>query len=226
MYTIKVKDTDLSVSTSMEEGFKNYLLRQRTFLNDPVNVDTLDQRINDWVNLSWNGVKTTYSNLDENSQIMDIGSGLGIVDILAYQMVKGGKFHLLDSTGGYPGPHYYSEDYRFYNNWIVTENIIKSTNCNKDDFIFVDPVDVWTTEFDLITSYSAWCWHFPFQKYWDRVKAHLKVGGKLVVDISKFGMVHAPDSTVLSEITETFGSYPKIQRLSDLGNRYTWIRQT
>ena len=166
-----------------------------------------------------------YDRLPNDPVILDIGSGIGLVDMLAYQYLpETAKFYLVDKnevTANLASYPQYSEDYFFYHDWTVTEDIIHSSNFNRDAFIFLDTQDNWPEQIDLITSYGSWCWHYPLSKYWDKVKSHLKIGGKLVIDVSDEAEA---DASVIETISNEFGS---TATLVDMGGgciRYTWTR--
>jgi SAM-dependent methyltransferase len=163
-----------------------------------------------------------YTNLPVDPIILDIGSGIGILDILAYQYLDNrGTFYLLDKGSHTFTGSDYSHTHGFYHNWDVTRDIIKTTNCNEDSFIFLNPNSKWPDKIDLITSSVSWCWHYPFNTYWNKVKTHLAIGGKLALEISNSAEA---DSNIIETISKEFNSVPVITNMRDLGYRCVWIR--
>ena len=171
--------------------------------------------------------------LPENAVVVDIGSGVGIMDLLLAAYLKNPSIHLIDKQelNNKPGV-YFSKDYFFYNSWNPTLDCINKTPNIKDKIFFKDPTDNWPEEVDCVTSYFSWCMHYPKEVYWDKIKQTLKPGGKLIVDVRKL-----KDRDIIEEISEEFKSIPKLHRYehtvvkwiddnqdSTLGHRCVWTR--
>jgi SAM-dependent methyltransferase len=224
MYSINVKSKDntLTIKISNADVYKHY---QKLQLGTPLTKnptkrygfipsDDIDQNIHLLYNNYWKIVleKKWYDNLPADPKILDIGSGIGILDFLAYQYLGNtGKFYLLDANKRtrFSNKNIYSTSsvgHGFYNSHSVSKDIIKSTEFDPDNFIFLDISDTWPNiEFDLITSFSSWCWHYPLDTYWAQVKKHLKVGGKLVLTISASD---DKNSNAVNTISSEFNSDP------------------
>ena len=243
---INTLDQKFNIGWSDIELFKKYLLRQRALLDlselslSPHRLqfkptDNLIENANIFYQNYWDllyhfGV---YDNLPMNPTVVDIGSGMGIIDFLAYQYLNNqGKFYLIDHEEFIPPKVTYSENYTHYHSWKICDDIINTTKLNADNFIFVDSAkwryNIWPDNIDLITAWGSWCWHFPRSIYWDKVKSRLKVGGKLVIEVSQPPVrpVTAAETTeqLIDSISEEFQSTPKIYQMSPNGLRVMWIK--
>jgi SAM-dependent methyltransferase len=116
--------------------------------------------------------------LTKGQRCLDIGSGLGLVNIFLRDMFdeiwlydKTVNLEDLDKT--FYGFH---ENYCFYNNMYIT----KSLNL---DFNVTENLDFPDSYFDMIHSHMSWCWHYPKQTYYETVLRLLKPGGILIVDV-------------------------------------------
>jgi SAM-dependent methyltransferase len=251
MYIIPVKSKDrtLYINVSNVDVYKHYqklqqtpTLRKSTIKRIGfIPTDDIDQNIFLLYNNYWRvaSERKWYDNLPKNPKVLDIGSGIGFLDFLAYQYLDNtGKFFLLDANKRtrFIGKDTYSVDptkHGFYNSWAVSKDIINSTELDPNDFVFLDIDDSWPEiKFDLITSFSSWCWHYPLTTYWGEVKQHLKIGGKLILTISSFD---EEESNVIETISKEFNSTPvKVEDYSNTGTetdtinrgfRCCWIRQ-
>ena len=172
--------------------------------------------------------------LPDSAVIVDIGSGIGIMDLLLAKFLKDPKIFLVDrqELNNKPGV-YFSENYFFYNSWVPTIDCLESTPGIKEKITMLDPQDEWTEEVDCVTSYFSWCMHYPKDVYWDRIKQRLKPNGKLIVDIRKL-----KDKNIVEEISDEFKSNPKMHRYENtvvkwiddnqddtLGYRCVWTRK-
>lgn len=173
-----------------------------------------------------------YDDLPENPVIVDIGSGIGIMDIIAYKHLGNkGRFYLLDkSERTHSASHnmqfYHSVDHGFYNNRLVTMDMIESSGCELSAFSMIEPADEWPQEIDLITSWVSYCWHYPLETYWEKVKKHLKVGGKFAIEVLRSA---DDESGIIERISKEFKSIPSIQIMAGIegnkgGYRCIWVR--
>jgi SAM-dependent methyltransferase len=253
MYSINVKSKDntLTVNVSNVDVYKHYQKLQQYHPLTPssskrlgfVPTGDFDTDIVTLYNNYWNILLESkiYDDLPTCPKILDIGSGIGMIDFLAYQYLGNtGKFYLLDGNvrTRFSDQNIYSTNatgHGFYNSWLVSKDIISASNFSADDFIFIDPEDIiWLHDdkFDLITSYGSWGWHYSFDTYWDKVKTYLKVGGKLLINVSKQAKA---ESDVLNTISKEFNSDPIFRHefISSTNNndainqgyRYCWIRK-
>ncbi len=191
----------------------------------------------------WNNIWTELLRLQiykisPQSKILDIGSGIGIANLLAYQYLNGGDFFLVDKEEiSYSGKYFDTETaHGFYNSWNPTKDAIESTPLPKDKFTFLSPLDTWPENVDLITSYGSYCWHYQLDSYWHKVKQSLRIGGKLYLEISN--NVAAVEN-VIGTVSEELGGDPEIWPIKSgnrnwngalvaagtIGNRCLWYRK-
>lgn len=190
-----------------------------------------------WAQTQWNQFQNMagYA-MPDGSTFIDIGSGVGVIDLLASAYCKDSKFVLVDKDiVEFKKGIYYSNDYPFYNNWMPTNDAITSTGIDPNRFKLQSPDQAWP-EADCITSLFSWCFHYPKEVYWDKVLNSLKVGGRLVLDVR---LLHSAD--VIGEITEAMKFKPLRDPIPNLipdwidahpspnpevmGYRCTWVRQ-
>ena len=174
--------------------------------------------------------------MPEDATFIDIGSGVGINDLLMAQYCKDSKFVLVDrDTVEFKKGIYYSNNYPFYNNWQPTNDAIRTTGLDHTRFSMQTPEQDWP-EADCITSLFSWCFHYPKDVYWEKVLNSLKVGGRLVLDVR---LLHSND--VIGEITEAMKFKPHKDPIPNLipewidnypspnpevmGYRCVWVRQ-
>ena len=128
-----------------------------------------------------------FDNISSNSTILDIGSGVGILDLVLYKYIKGGNFFLLDKSqfdrekllSGQ-----WNKDHGFYNDWNLFIDFANHSNINLDNFTMLSPEDNWPKEINLITSSYSYMWHYPKDIYWHRIKPYALLDTQLCFDIA------------------------------------------
>jgi len=113
-----------------------------------------------------------YKNLTKDSIILDIGSGVGILDMLLYLYLDGGKFYLLDKdevNHDHTVAHW-SEGHGWYNDWSVLEDIIACSDISRENFVLLDPQMQWPNNTNLINSTYSYLWHYPLDTYWSKIQ--------------------------------------------------------
>lgn len=149
---------------------------------------------------------------DADIKIIDVGSGIGIQDLLLYQKISNqgmsAKMFLIDKNeynNVRDGILFYEPDigYSFYNSWAPIEDAISAIGLPRSDFVLMSPEDPWPVDVDLVFSTYSWCWHYPPEIYLDNLLSSLKIGGKLILDV-----IHRPDRDFVEEISEALGSVP------------------
>jgi len=143
--------------------------------------------------------------LPDNPTIIDIGSGVGIIDLLLAEYLPTAKIFLLDKEelNNQPGV-YYTENYFYYNSWAPTLDCIARTPKLNNKINIISPEDQWPESVDCVTSYFSWCMHYPKETYWDKVVSVLKPGGKLILDVRKL-----KDRDTVEEISDQLKCVPK-----------------
>ena len=146
--------------------------------------------------------------LPKGAKIVDIGSGVSITDLLLYSYVPDSVFFLVDKNADWdskldPATVSYTELHPHYNSWDTVFDAIETSNFNKTRFNMLSPDDDFPEDTDLIMSSYSWCFHYPKEIYWQKVKNSLKAGGKLCLDVR---LLHERD--MIQEISEEFKSSP------------------
>ena len=144
--------------------------------------------------------------IPNDSVILDIGSGVGVMDLILAKFMPNSTIYLLDKEElNLKKDVYYDNDYFFYHNWDPVNDAITSSEINLDQIKIISPDDEWPKQIDCITSYFSWCMHYPKETYWQKVVDCLKPGGKLLLDVRNLN-----DRDVVSEISKEFKSNPKM----------------
>lgn len=185
----------------------NWFIQTGSWMNSP-NLQTFFDFFPMWVNYNWwqNSQRNVYQ-LPNNSKVIDIGAGSSVFDLLLHKYIPGSEFYLVDRNNFLTEktePAYPTRDNPCWlHSWNIVEDGIETTNLDRNKFHFLDIDDDWDIEADMITSYMAWCMHFPKDVYWSRVLNSLKIGGRLLVDVN-IGW----EERVIEEISDTFNCKP------------------
>lgn len=240
-YTLTV-DTDkgpISVKwRNVEELAKYATLQSGIFggVSDRLTKRTFFDHFRSWSQKEWDRrVKMQTFDLAPNPTIIDVGSGIAVIDLLLYSYIPNSKFYLVDKdTVEFEKNIYFSENYPFYNQWGPVHDAVESSAFDSTRFTTQGPEDDWP-ESDCITSYYSWCFHYPKETYWIKTLNSLKVGGKLILDVR-----YTKDRNVVEEISESFKCKPIIFEYANtipkwiddyqhgdsgvLGHRCVWTR--
>jgi hypothetical protein len=189
-----------------------------------------------WAQKQWSWTEQLGGfDLPDNPTVLDIGSGISLLDLLLYSYVKNPTFYLVDKDKmEFKRGIYYSKNYPYYNSWGPVEDAITTSKFDNNKFIIQDPSVEWPKT-DCISSYYSWCFHYPFETYWSRVQNSLKIGGKLILDVRLI-----EDENIIEIISKSFNCEPKVfeypnalpewidnfksSKSSVLGYRCVWIR--
>lgn len=149
-------------------------------------------------------------NLPNNATILDIGSGVSIVDLLLYSYLPNSKFYLVDKNSWemdfvntMTPTVFYDDSYPSYNSWSPVLDAIETSKFDRSRFVIQSPEEKFPEQVDAVTSYFSWCFHYPKEVYWDRAVRSLKFGGKLVLDVRLI-----VDRDIIGEISEELKSEP------------------
>jgi SAM-dependent methyltransferase len=230
---LKVKWNDannLALWSNMQAGL---------YLQQTNSLQTFYEHFPKWYQMFWDArAKQGLFNLPDDSVILDIGSGVAVIDLLLASYLPKSKFYLLDKEGFNFRPGvYYDPNYPEYNSWEPVHDAINATGIDPSRFTMMGPADKWPDQVDVITSYLSYCWHYPKETYWDKVLDTLKIGGKLILDIRTLA-----DRNVVEEISNDMNSEPVAhwfdiklpahidnmpapQEGMPLGGRLMWIRK-
>ncbi len=205
---------DLTVNWSNIDQLARYANLQSGFylVNNPsLSKDLFLQHFSNWNQMFWNQRQNQgMFNLPDHAKIIDIGSGVAVVDLLLYSYIPNSTFYLVDQEResidnlGTSLPHTpYTIEYPTYNSWAPIIDAIETSNFDKDRFHFLTPSDSFPEEVDAVTSYFSWCFHYPKEVYWEKTINSLKTGGKLILDVRP---LH--DKDVIGEISEQLKCKP------------------
>jgi hypothetical protein len=171
--------------------------------------------------------------LAADARILDLGSGLGILDIIAAKILPESRFWLVDQNDFTYDPAYYvrhGSDHPYYNSWPVVEELLTANQLARQRFVLQPPDSPWPQDLDLVISTWCWCWHLPFEMYWPQVLQSLRIGGRLCMDI------RIDHLSVVPMISEALGQTPVMSAYQGFigetqdqtlnrGARYVWQRQ-
>jgi hypothetical protein len=214
----------ISLMINNFQDFKKYFLLQNGnnwyWINQPNGFDN-------WVKRKLHHILTFTSDMiDYNfNSILDIGSGLGLYAIAIKQMIPGLKVFLVDYDGINFGKDFtfYNQDATngYYNSWHVVRDIIDANGLNHDDFVFLHPNDTWPKNIDFIRSRASWCWHYPFETYWQSVQNSMSSRAQLWTDI-----YWRLDLDVVDIISRFMNSKPRSSKLvhrNQIKNRFNKV---
>lgn len=127
------------------------------------------------------------------NHVLDIGSGVGGINILTYQAFESRpEIWLLDKSGmsdvWNKGYHENTSTFSYYNSFeyavaLLSLNGVPSSKVHCCDFD-IDGFP-YGKKFDLIYSFLSWGFHYPISVYLEDVSKSLSSRGILVVDIRK-----------------------------------------
>ncbi|MCF8095356.1 MAG: hypothetical protein K9J79_08355 [Desulfobacteraceae bacterium] len=123
--------------------------------------------------------------------VLDIGSGLGGVDILLNNHYRDPQvqFYLLDKSGMADNIYYgLSDEGAHYSSHNLTHRFLENNGLSKDQAHVINistqsfPVDV---TFDLIMSFISWDFHYNIETYLEETLQVLSDKGVMLIDIRK-----------------------------------------
>jgi hypothetical protein len=154
--------------------------------------------------------------ISDNAKIVDIGCGVSIVDLFLYSYLPNSTLYLIDKDDKWPSrlkpvDVSYTPNHPHYNSWDIVRDAINTSGFDKVRFKMLSPEDNLPEQTDLIMSSFSWCFHYPKETYWEKVRNSLKSRGKLFLDVRLL-----KDRDVIGEISEEFKSYPTLLPISEL----------
>jgi hypothetical protein len=189
----KVIDTEIIV----EDSHFEYLVLQKGRL------DAVKKQRAIWHALYQRDLRSTYDEIkpflpDRCFQLLDIGSGLGGIDVLLYrhyewtpdveivhkEWLRGPYVVLLDGENDPPVMNLHRQT---FNNMRVAQDFQTKNGVPSNRFMYYTPdSEIFATEqFDLIVSFGSWCFHYEPNVYLDRLLKHggARAGTRLIVDL-------------------------------------------
>jgi len=206
--TINTSSNPITLNWSDSETLSKYSALQTGAFGGAghtLNRQLFYEKFQDWAQWQWNQKEYLgIFDLNPKPLIIDIGAGVSVGDLLYAKYNPESKFILIDKDEeNFQEGLCFSPNYCFYNTWSPVLDCIKTENLDSTRFNFSDGTDEWP-ESDCITSFFSWCFHYPKEIYWEKVKNSLKIGGKLALDVRILR-----DRDVVEEISDEFRSKPK-----------------
>ena len=140
-------------------------------------------------NLFLREVETFKKYLPKNvKNIMDVGCGLGIIDIYLNRIFNNPKFFLLDKNRIDKKIKYgFSSNYESYNDLNETKNLLLNNEIMLDQINLVDvekTINI-NEKIDLVISLKSMGYHYPLENYLNLFKKHCSQDAIFIFDISK-----------------------------------------
>jgi SAM-dependent methyltransferase len=134
--------------------------------------------------------------------VLDIGSGVGFLDLLLHKYLNNGsKFYLVDESKYTPEPTQFKSTNSFYNDWSVFEDLIEHSDISRSDFTLLSTSDEWPEKLDMIMSNHSYMFHYPKELYWEKVIKTIKSNKCRLA----FDVLNLKDRDVVKEITNETG---------------------
>jgi SAM-dependent methyltransferase len=212
-------EKQLLIKTSNLDRYMRWLWQQNA--GDPrwADVTSRGEKHTLTANLCWEKfhwfqdcLKTANVNLANVKKIIDVGSGLGAIDILSSQLMPNTDFYLVDrdcitvtNKSNYFSHSMIDTNYHgFYNSFDTIKDAAEQSLEDPSKINFLDPIDDWPDEIDIVFSLFSWMWHYHKDVYWDRLLKSLKVGGFLIIMIN----LRDGENSTINKISQDLGSYP------------------
>lgn len=175
----------LSLDWTNTENLKKWISHQRTrskWLIDASDVIFFAE-YQSWLQNYWSITENMLSNtLNNDANIIDIGSGIAIIDLFLSLKLTQSKFTLIDRDAYSPVKgQLFGPTHPFYNSWDPVLDAIESNQLDPKRFNMISPDNPWPCNVDLISSHFSWCWHYDVHTYLEQVYHSLKDQGALLI---------------------------------------------
>ncbi len=122
--------------------------------------------------------------------ILDIGCGVGGIDVLLHRHYGTPRLYLADRTETDDKVYYgFAERGAFYNSFEATRRLLVSNGVPEPALRFREVGEECRLEIpeslDLVISLISWGFHYPVAVYADQVRALLRPGGRVILDVRK-----------------------------------------
>lgn len=181
---------------SFNKDYFRYLIPQRTRITTEYQLsydssqDEIDAALSKMMNKDYDMIKS-YLPIGSNN-ILDIGCGLGLIDIALYHHYNQSvNLFLLDKTNTITEDTHirgFNKEYVFYNSMDCTRDTLQTNGVDGSN-IFSYEVSteslnkIEETKFDVILSLLSCGWHYSIETYVDLIKNTLSKNGVLILDI-------------------------------------------
>ena len=171
--------TDLQLSIS-DEAFR-YLAIQRGDINE------LSDDREQWERAYQASLLRTFASVqpflpERAPRILDIGSGLGGIDVLLNRHY-GGSVEVCPLDGR-DDPALVVEHARTFNSEKATRSFLNSNGVTRVNYFAANALPP-PKPFNLIVSFASWCFHYPPVAYLRFAQECLRPGGRLIVDMRR-----------------------------------------
>lgn len=176
---------------NFNRDYLQYLFPQRTRLTTEYELtkestqSEIDNAINLMIEKDFNMIEEYLPTHCDRS--LDIGCGLGLINILLYKKYKSTNIYLLDKTElnveEISGIH---KNYKFYNSMQAAKETIISNGIDNNKlnlYETTDYKDLFNIKFDVIFSLLSCGWHYPVSTYIDLMSNSLSDDGVLILDL-------------------------------------------
>lgn len=181
---------------SFNKDYFRYLIPQRTRITTEYQLsydssqDEIDAALSKMMNKDYDMIKS-YLPIGSNN-ILDIGCGLGLIDIALYHHYNQSvNLFLLDKTNTITEDTHirgFNKEYVFYNSMDCTRDTLQTNGVDGSNIFSyeVSPESlnkIEETKFDVILSLLSCGWHYSIETYVDLIKNTLSKNGVLILDI-------------------------------------------
>ncbi len=122
--------------------------------------------------------------------ILDIGCGVGGIDVLLHRHYGTPRLYLVDRTHMSDKVYYgFADRGAFYNCFDATRRLLTGNRVPEGDLRFREVGEECRLDIpeavDLVVSLISWGFHYPVPVYADQVLALLRPGGRVILDVRK-----------------------------------------
>ncbi len=122
--------------------------------------------------------------------ILDIGCGVGGIDVLLHRHYGTPRLYLVDRTETEGKVFYgFAERGAFYNSFDATRRLLVTNGIPEPALRFREVGEECRLDIpepvDLVLSLISWGFHYPIGVYADQVRALLRPGGRVILDVRK-----------------------------------------
>jgi len=166
-----------------DNKFKELLLLQRTGLKK--NKVITNKILSDFIMKDFYKLENY---IDKNvKNWLDIGCGLGYINIPIFKKLKSGNMYLLDKSKIEYNKRLIKfgnvKDFGFYNNLDYTKEFLMLNGIPNENINLITPEDINNIDkkLDLVISLLSWGFHYPFDTYSDYVYNLLNDNGIIII---------------------------------------------
>jgi SAM-dependent methyltransferase len=122
---------------------------------------------------------------DACESFMDIGCGLGLVDVLIARATGAKTIFMMDGDGSVMPKMGFKSGTRAWGNVRMGQMLVQKNLPTSVKVATLTPDPTHRLSVDLIVSLKSWGHHYPVETYLDLAKASLSEGGVLILDLRR-----------------------------------------